>query len=143
MTTITYRDGIVAADSQLSTGGGWASPFPANKLERHGDAIVGLCGDWAAVRVLRDWYLRGAHDTTQPEAADCTLCVIKPDQILTFSMGAMLVEEGPLVSWGSGAPVAMAAMLAGASAEFAVKIACSIDPWSAEPVVTMRRTPPT
>lgn len=138
MTTIVYRDGIVAADSQLSTGGDWSSPWPAKKLERHGDDILGLCGDWAAVRVLKAWVL-GGFEGDQPTVGNCTLVQITPDQLICYSQGAMILEPGEFLSWGSGAPVAMAAMLAGASAKEAVRIACQLDPWSSGPVTWMRR----
>lgn len=135
MTTIAFRDGIVAADSRTSSGGGWINPSPETKLFREGDAVIALCGDWADCAALRQWIAN--PDGPQPNG-DCTVIVFRLDEVRVYSSGGSFVETSAFRAWGSGTPAALGALHAGCSAEESVRIACLVDPYSAGPIMTMK-----
>lgn len=134
MTTICFRDGIVAADSRTSSGG-WTNPAPEQKLLKEGAAIFALCGDWADCAALKHWI--DHPDGPQPNG-DCTVIVFKGGEVTLFSAGGSFIEGAPFRAWGSGTPVALGALHAGCSAEEAVRIACLVDPYSGGPVSSMK-----
>lgn len=67
--------------------------------------------------------------------------LIRPDGRVREWYGDGWIEMRPASrsAWGSGRGFAMGAMMYGASAEQAVKIACGLDNESGEPVMTLTR----
>jgi hypothetical protein len=151
MTTIAFRDGVMAADSciSLQTEAGGARKFRCEKLYRKfvknargktETVIIGLAGESAPGLVFLDWY---GTDKDKPTdliegGADFTALILTKRGL--FEADAYCRPEKILNRFyavGSGAKAAMGAMHAGATAIGAVKIAARIDPYTAGPFVTM------
>lgn len=138
MTTIAYRDGIVAADSQTHNGD-WKSPTPATKLLRRNGFLYAMCGDVAASQAILAWI--SSQSGPQPNG-DATVIRFCAGEVMVFSAGTQFVEDAHFRAWGSGTPVALGAMHAGCSAKDAVRIASLVDPYTGGPVVWMRVSDP-
>lgn len=134
MTTIAYRDGIVAADSQTHNGD-WKSPTPSNKLLRQGRFVYAKCGDFAAAHAILAWIEK--PEGPQPNG-NATVIRFSADEIMVFSDGISFVEDASFRAWGSGTPPALGALHAGCSAEEAVRIAALVDPYTGGPITWMR-----
>lgn len=153
MTTIAYRDGILAADScvSLQTEAGGARKFRCEKLyaklvyerENADDSkkvIIALAGESSPGLVFLDWY---GSDDEPPQrlidgAADFTALILTEDGLFeadAYCRPDKILED--FYAIGSGAKAAMGAMYAGASALEAVEIAAKIDPYTAGPFTTM------
>lgn len=145
MTTIAYRDGVMAADSRFTedSEAGGTRLGRCEKLYRREHAIVGLAGESAPGLVFLDWYDKGAAIADRPELlvhgeADFSALVLRADGLYSYDKwcrGEKVLNKFWAI--GSGAKAALGAMEHGASAAEAVKIACRIDPYSAPPVVQM------
>ncbi len=132
MTTIAVRDGVMAADTQLSSG----TIHRAQKIfELPGGGCVGGCGTWAKAYAAISWLLSGRQGDA-PEFEDAELVILKPDGSVWIACERF--PEFPLLddtaAVGCGAPAAMALMHAGFSAKDAVKATCKTDPGSSEPI---------
>lgn len=136
MTTIAFRYGIMAADSRVTDG--WICGT-AKKLHRRFDgAVIGVSGSCNQITPVVEWFLSG-WDGPAPIGREVSALIAYPDRRFElFDAGQVtrhlttLLPECDAV--GSGWPIATAAMLAGASAERAVEIACMLDPHSAPPI---------
>ena len=147
MTSIAYRDGILAADSQttVESEAGGARRFRCEKLYRKttkegAEAIIATAGESAPALVFLDWYGTGKRPPPRllEGNADFTCLVLRRDGLWEYDAwcrGDKVLE--PFYAIGSGAKAALGAMHMGASAEEAVRVACLIDPYSAPPIVTM------
>lgn len=138
MTTIAYRNGIIAADTQGEVNG-WLIPGSASKLRRVSpNAVAGFTGDWANFEPWLVWY---AGDRSQPFDIGENSRVI-----VACAMHGVTIYEGkgwfrftgPFGAWGSGWPPAVAAMHMGADAKRAVEIAALVDPSTGGDVQTMQ-----
>ena len=143
MTTIAYRDGIIAADSQQS----WDShKTKCEKLFRATDgSVIGTSGDTFSSMMFVDWYnnkRRTKPDLTLIDIEEDFLCIIlKKDGLWTVNKFFHMVKdrnEQDMLAIGSGAAAAMAAMLMGASAEKAVEIACKVDLYTGGDIKVMK-----
>lgn len=157
MTTIAYKNGVIAADSQVtveSEGGGarnFATKklFPATVLIKGAmtDVILATAGESAPGSLFVEAWGSGK---TLPEVrelftyseADFSILVVSPEGLFEVDKWCVLepVYEA-FYAIGSGSKLAMGAMEAGASAQKAVEIACRRDPYTALPIVTMRLKP--
>jgi hypothetical protein len=143
VTTIVYRDGIIAADSRAtySSEDGGARVWGCEKLFRRRDAIIATAGETGPGLVFVDWYASGAK--TPPSAfidgdADFSCLVLTRKGLFEFDKwcrGERITSE--FYAIGSGAKAAMGALHMGASARRAVAVACKVDPFTAAPVVWM------
>lgn len=142
MTTIAYRDGILAADSR-GMASGWIRPNPARKLRRvesvYGDWIVGICGEYARLEPFIKWLAAGPDRGTMPDMDSSTAIVLGRDGGLTVyeDGGHFSLDPAGYHAWGTGWPPAVAALHMGATAERAVEIAALVDNCTGLPVVTM------
>lgn len=151
MTTIVYRDGVMAADSRatVDTEAGGARMVMCDKLFRVGDAIIGTAGDGFASLLFVDWYrftmLEPDKDRADELAsrllegeADIDMLVLRKDGLFEFDKWCRAERiKMPFYAVGSGAKAALGALHMGADARQAVAVACKIDPYSAPPIVTM------
>lgn len=147
MTTICYRDGILAGDSAWCDGDGFASSHTKLLRLKHG-ALYGACGA-ADDRQLVDLLQRYMKPEELPyfdvlrTMPDGKALVIWPRgdvwQIDTGDEdhGAWQVHA-PFAAIGSGAKYARGAMAAGVTADSAVRIACDLDIHTREPVTMLR-----
>lgn len=152
MTTIAYRDGVMAADSRTTvhTEAGGSRLSRCEKLYRKnvvmngspGPTIIGTAGESAPGLIFVDWWGTGNDDLVQrliDGDADITVLILTEDGLFEadkYCRPEKILDEFWAV--GSGAKAALAAMHMGATAEQAVEIACRIDPYSAPPVTSMR-----
>lgn len=143
MTTIAYRDGVMAADSRAYAGYN-AALGSKTKIRRLEDGTLVGCS--ATVpgfgEAVLDWYARGAKpdDAPKAEGAKFSLLVVKPDGQALYAGDAFHLSgpiSAPFFTIGSGEHAAQGALHHGASAAEAVEIACRVDVWSALPVMTL------
>jgi hypothetical protein len=154
MTTIAYRDGIMAADSRAFPGHWEFAVGSKDKLfktstrthHRFTGALVGISSNFVgAAELLRPWLEAGADPFDMPPFKPETFTIL-----VVVSQGIFLADNqcaftGPLgapyAAIGGGAALAMGAMAMGASAHRAVEIACDLHPGSALPVTTLTADP--
>lgn len=137
MTTVVYRDGVMAGDSRAYSGD--KHPIGAKvKIRRLPDGtLLGASSTIpGAGEAVLDWYANGAKkDADLPE--HFTLLVAKPNGDVFYNNGGKIFS-GPLIgdffSIGSGEQYAHGALLMGASAVEAVKAACLADAWTDFPI---------
>lgn len=132
MTTIVWRDGLVAADSRIIRGGDRISPETVMKVWRleHGGLGAAAGAVWI-VSEFRDWLNRGQKAWERPKVPDDTVVMeFKTDGHIVEYATDGVTETNPArgyFAWGSGADYAYGAMEMGASARRAVEIAMLFD----------------
>lgn len=138
MTTIVWRGGILATDSQATMGMDTISMTGLRKIHRlSSGGLVAGCGTTAkinvAVRALE------AGDKL-PNLNDATLIHVLPDGDITVheASGSYTVSGTDFYAWGSGMGPALGALHVGASAIQAVVAACCVDPYSGGKVQSAR-----
>lgn len=126
MTTIlaSLKDGVMVCDSKCSSSEIW---YPMTKVHRVGRELIGLAGSVKEAIAFLKWYREGKKGV-RPKLETFQGLALRPDGL--YELGAdgleQLVERG-FHGIGSGGGYALAAYMAGADAEKAVRIACSID----------------
>lgn len=143
MSVIAFKHGVLAADSR-AYGGNWqASPGQKTKIHLLADGSrVGITS--AAIGTPERFlaWLRAGADPAKwtGDKPECRALMVKPSGEV-FLASDSVHFSGPITSdcyaIGSGCDFAMGAMLAGASSEEAVRIACRLDPHCGEPVMTL------
>ncbi|USN15553.1 nucleophile aminohydrolase [Brevundimonas phage vB_BpoS-Kikimora] len=135
MTTIAYRDGVLASDSLVTMNG--IREGSAVKIESHRGVLFGGVGTWAAVVSFMAWVRKGAHGRCPMESsgAESTGFIIAPSgHAVLFSEYGSLTVDRPYFALGSGRELALGAMAAGATASEAVHCALEYDIYSGGPV---------
>ena len=142
MTTIAYRDGILAADGRLTSHNDTVLSDNAQKIHRLSNGeLFALCG----AEQFREPVLEALEDPDLglPEAVDegigFTAILVGLDGSLRIyeGSGGWIPIHDDFVAFGTGADFAYGAMEAGANAEGAVEIAIRRDVYSGGTVVTM------
>lgn len=142
MTTIAYRNNIMAADSAC---------FDSTLYQGEVDklwilppvGLIGCCGEIGAMIHFVDW-LRDGRDRKKkpdlPDDCDFESIVVNSDgEVAHFDRHLVPIRvANDFHAIGSGRKLALGAMMAGASADEAVKIACHYDIVTREPVRTIR-----
>lgn len=127
MTAIACRDGELATDSRI-TAGSMVVSDKRTKVHRLRD---GSLVAWAGSVQDAELLLRAMRKTTKekhPKLEDISALHLRVDGTLWEYEGEAWVKQDPgYYATGSGAPYALAAMDAGASARDAVKIAIKRD----------------
>jgi hypothetical protein len=145
VTTIAYKDGVLASDSGVFYGDYLVGE--TEKIWRVGDILVGAVGSAGFARKFLDWVRSGrggsGFDIGPDNIPDGgSAFIILYDAVREWDSGCKggppLKIAAPFYAWGSGAAVALGAMAAGASAEEAVKIAIQYDVSSAGAVQVLR-----
>lgn len=139
MTTIAYRDGVIAADSLVSSGPNRAGHVV--KIARGPDGtLAGAAGDmWACMTFLR------AIETGSPLPAergndfDALVVDVRGKAHYVGDKGDPVPVDGDYFALGSGEAAALGAMEMGASAERAVAVAIKIDKGSGGPIRSLSR----
>lgn len=130
MTTIAYRDGIMAADSRLCVSD-WIMPQVIRKIRRtENGLVVGIAGNAYLFDALIA-HLQG--DAEAPDFGDDSAALIvdvKTRAARKYAHRAAVSLDGPFFTIGSGSPPALGALYAGASAAEAVRIASLLDPYT-------------
>lgn len=135
MTTIAYKDGVLAADTAMIDKGS-AKVYGRTKIARRNDgALIAACGNSAWGDAFRAWAVNGQYPgdlPTLPEkASSASGAVISADGTVvvwtTEDGNLTTATRPPYFAMGSGAPFALGAMFAGASAIDAVRAAMHHD----------------
>lgn len=125
MTTIAYRDGVLAADGLCTCNGGVLSTR-MRKIGAKGAILWSSSGDTSWAKTFRDWVsdgLKGEYPKPPDDRTGGIIYLPNGDIVVFHQLG---VEHRPgLPFWadGSGADYALGAMQAGATAEEAVRAA--------------------
>jgi ATP-dependent protease HslVU (ClpYQ) peptidase subunit len=127
MTTVVYRDGILASDSACYAG--TTKVHSMKKVWRISGHLVGLAGDVDAINAFKKWFAAGADVEKYPieKKQQLAVIVVTPEgKVFTYEDRDPIpleIIDGEYVAVGSGADVALGAMHAGASAPEAIKAA--------------------
>lgn len=131
MTTIAYREGVLAADTIISY-----STFnlgETDKIVRAGDFYVGLAGSAYLRKPLEDWLAGGADQADLPPLLMenvknfSALVMNAKGEVFEYDNGFLLQVNSPYYAIGSGSHFALGALAHGASAMEAVAAACKHD----------------
>jgi ATP-dependent HslUV protease subunit HslV len=141
MTTVAYRDGVLAADTLVISGSSRAGHMSKLLKTRRG-ALVGISGEVEGTTRFLDWMRSGRRG--KPPATDddsgCRGIVVEPDGSVLFWDGgpALFPKRGAYFALGSGRDVALGALAMGATADAAVRAAMQIDIYTGGDVETLR-----
>lgn len=161
MTTIAYKDGVLAADSCETVEGDDSGTYEGRclKLFKVGPFAVALQGDSSPGMAWLHWF-RTAHadvktdntynsvhgqlkhvpadivDRFLEREADFTAVVLCPGKYLFIydEWGVPIQVSAPFYAVGSGAKAALGAMAGGLDAVAAVEAACVVDPYTSGPI---------
>lgn len=139
MTTVVYRDGVLASDTLVSDGNCYVAD--TNKIYRVRGHLVGGCGSLGAVLRFCEWFKAGADEGNRPRVDDdFDTITIAPNGRVTWYSHELIPTEfrAPFHAVGSGAQVALGALHMGASAKQAVQVAMRVDKHSGGSVRTLR-----
>jgi len=142
VTTIAYRDGVLAADSQVTYGeDGSARTHSCKKLFRKTvtqgkksyDVVIATAGESSPGLVFVDWFGSGkpVPDIFLHLGGDFLCLVLTPQGLFEYDVycrGEEVMDD--FYAIGSGAKVALGAMACGKSAIEAVRIAARFDPYT-------------
>lgn len=136
MTTIAYRDGVLAADT-LTTANGIRCGHHV-KIHRFGRLLTGYCGRSSNYEAFRSWVKAGAEGKFT--SAEGNVFIVTPDGVaIVWGDGDYPWREtGAMWALGSGEQLALGAMAAGATAEEAIHAAIAWDTGSGGPVTAIR-----
>jgi len=144
MTTIAIEDGVVASDSMMV---GFfidqVNVVKIKKIKRISDGqtvIAGGSGTLSEVHQFMDWIAHSCKKEDYISMGDrnSTLFVLDKEGVWSYDTYYKPIYSGKVSALGSGAQFAMGAMMAGATAEEAVRIAIELDTNSGRDVVTLR-----
>lgn len=143
MTTIAYKDGVMASDS-LYTNGNDRRDYYMPKVHRLGrqGLLLGHAGGAPYAHTFKAWLhtdlKEGSPDLGGPRGAEMLIAL--PDgMLITVTHGGWEWYRAPFAAIGSGGDYAMGAMQAGASAEEAVRAAMALDTNTGGDVCVVRR----
>lgn len=142
MTTIAYKDGVLAADTGVSSDG--ARVGYITKIARRSDQyLAGASGDATYAWGFLQWFLNGC-DGDPPKGTETERSF---DRGVIFSAnGAIQIYEPQgthemrcdFYAMGSGSPEARGAMWAGASAEESIRAAIALDSYTFGDITVLR-----
>jgi ATP-dependent protease HslVU (ClpYQ) peptidase subunit len=141
MTTIAYRDGVLAADG-LATRGDIVVERNAPKIRRlpNGE-VAAFSGELERFEPFIEWYLDQTKErpTLTGEDEKTSRCIILgKDGITEFEGKGQSKVTEPYSAWGSGYAVALGALAAGATAYEAVSIAAEHDVYTGGKITWMK-----
>lgn len=149
MSTIAYKNGIMAADSAMSQDD--EVQLGIYKLAKTKEYLVGFTGTMAMKAPVLDWIFElenclvpidkfYRHKDLLPTMHGSLMCLVATRAgSLWYLYGDGMVCETArkFDAAGSGMPYAIGALYAGASAEEAVNIACNLDAFSGGDIKTI------
>ena len=130
MTTVAWDGTWLAADSQEQDH--CIEPYSSQKLFRVKNTLVGLAGDRAESLRFLKWIERGEIEDEGPKALHGFYAlVIRPSgRAFEYTKSLMPLACAKRTAIGSGRGPALGALLAGATAVEAVRIARRLDPYT-------------
>jgi hypothetical protein len=141
MTTIAYKDGVLAGDKRACYG---QVAHPVTKVRRLKDgSIAGGAGTMACILQMLDWLDSGGDHARFPAEQRTDdwepILVVRPDRRIQIYERTPFPTEthSPFFAIGSGKEYAMMAMHLGKSAAEAVALAAQFDPGTGHGVDTL------
>lgn len=139
MTTIAFRDGVLAADTLVSWSGGRAGSLRKIVQGPEG-ALAGACGTasftWAFLRWFEEGESGAPPDRNKDDGDEGM--IVRPNGVCeVYDCCGRHDLIGPYVATGSGWKFALGAMFVGADAEGAVRAAMQHDVATGGDVVTL------
>ena len=140
MTTIAYRDGVLAADTLMTRGD--SKLVGITKIAKGADGRMGgaagsagFCATWRA-------WLRGEASRPEPksenDSTDCGLVIWPDGRVELHEQSGSFEVASAYIAIGSGRPEALGAMHAGGDAEAAVRAAIAHDCHTGGDVTVLR-----
>jgi hypothetical protein len=133
VTTIAYRDGIIAADNGLCDGGLLQCNMKKIARNESGE-IAGACGEASWIFAFLDWFAKPSSNLSpsiprdKDGNAEAKGFLVRTDGVIrVFNARGFLDVQAPYYSIGSGSLVAVGAMWEGASAMRAVAASIAHD----------------
>lgn len=129
MTTIVYRNGILAADTR-STRNDTIEPSESNKVFRLKDGrLFAWCGKSGIGIRVREWFNNPRLSLPSYEDTEGGAVIVATNgELFTFECGALVpAAKAPYLAMGSGRHEAYGALAMGASARKAVSVAMQFD----------------
>ena len=151
MTTVAFRDGVMASDSRYSETSVGATKGPKIFRKRVGkcgkEALIGISGDVFAAMLFVDWYGTDNKDLHKilTEMADDNFGALVWDgkKLHEANRYCRLCEiDEPYYAIGSGGVHAITAMDCGKSAVQAIQLAMKRDIYTSGRIVSHRLSPP-
>jgi hypothetical protein len=142
VTTIAYRDGVLAADTAMCLSGTMVGQMV--KIVRRDDGdMAGTSGNADFASKFQDWFMGGENGespkpTESERHMDRGVIFRKAGPIEVFEPGGMFKISADYYAFGSGMDYAIGAMFAGAEATVAVEAAIEHDPHSGGTVTVLR-----
>lgn len=134
MTTLAYRDNILAFDSMITDS---ALTGYATKGRKTSKYLIACAGEWQDCEAFLDWGEQGAvfEDRRKfgldREVEISGMIVDKKGKVWMYESRLYpMVIDAPFYALGSGSHLALGAMAHGATAHQAVKIAAKFDPFT-------------
>jgi len=145
MTTIVYRDGILAADSRVSYGSA-IIPGTIRKVQRLSNgALYGFSGSVEVGEIMRRRVSKASdemaplEDEVDLKGESFEALIIQPDGgVLCFENRTWMEFKCPYIAMGSGRDFAYGALAMGASAKQAIKAAAALDPGTGGRIVSLK-----
>lgn len=144
MTTIAFRNGILAADTR-STSGETVTGSVVKIAKAADGSLAAAVGNSAYCYRYREWVTAGRiGDAPLPVEKDggddAKGVLIDPaGKVWQFESRGICPIEAEYLAWGSGRDFALGAMFSGADAEAAVKAAAAHDPYTGGEITVLRR----
>lgn len=144
MTTIAYRDGVMAADTRMCSGNQFIDQSMTKIARNKAGDLCGISGDAALGGPFLEWFLkgeRGKHPPIiyEPTKSDIHAVIVRAKGTMRrFEPGGWFYFVAPYFAMGSGRDFALGAMHMGADAIRAVQAGCAHDPSSGGQIILLR-----
>lgn len=131
MTTVVYRNGVMAADRRVTSGHTRDSRM-RKVAKRYDGALIGFCGVASICQRYANWFLTGEKGAAPSLGTnsddDGHVLIVRPNGKVEFhDRFGWHPISGPYFAIGSGSDIAFGALEMGASARKAVAIAARRD----------------
>lgn len=142
MTTIAYRDGVIAADTRVTSDS--IITGSVRKVSKNGRVLMGVAGTAAMARELRAWFDEGCQGPLPPNPHPLDkewsvwALIATPTDVYIVQESGICRNTAPYHAMGSGRELALGAMAHGATAEEAVRAAIKHDTSSGGEITVLR-----
>lgn len=139
MTTIVYRNGVMAGDTAVFDRGTYCGEM--RKVYKHDGWLLGGAGAVSEMVQFRDWFLDNREGKPPEVKADQSeFMIVSPTGVVHWcgSAQSMCEMTGTFFAIGSGFEVAVGAMAHGATALQAIEIAADLNNMTRRPIIVER-----
>lgn len=149
MSTVAYKDGVFAADTQMTWGDEPDFEFP--KIYKIGDWLVGMAGaasiqrpyyDWIKIAQEQsddpsEWYRYEENLKIHPEHGGTVAIANRDGELWTLQSGWAVRSGHDYIAFGNGGDYAMGAMQFGATAAEGIAVARLYDVYTGGKIITV------